>query len=207
VAEDRSAATTEPFGIGDIHAVWRHYMPAQDANVPVAVNFFAVGDAAIRTNPLYGRGCSTSIMHANILAEVLRATPDALDRARQFDARTEAELRPIYDASLSEDKRGIRHARAIAEGSAIDKIDSVKKWFGRAFGDALGAASREQIHVLRGLMRTFHLLEKPGEFLKDKRIKRTVFRYMLRGRKRNTAARMQPGPSRTELYELLQLDG
>lgn len=204
VADDRSEATTEPFGIGDIRAVWRHYA-AGDA--PVATNFFAVGDAAIRTNPLYGRGCSTSIMHANILAEVLRTTPDPLSRARQFDARTEAELRPIYDASLSEDQRGIRHAQAIVEGRTIDKIDTVKKWFGRAFGDALGAATREQIHVLRGLMRTFHLLEKPGEFLKDKHIKRTVFRYMLRGRKRNARTRLQPGPSRTEMYELLQFDG
>jgi len=34
-----------------------------------------------------------------------------------------------------------------------------------------------------------------------------VFRYMLRGRKRNAAARLQPGPSRTEMYELLQFDG
>ena len=212
VAESRSAATTEPFGIGDIHAVWRHYLSTELStestnDVPVATNFFAVGDAAIRTNPLYGRGCSISIMHANILADVLRTTSDPLDRAYQFDARTNADLRPIYDASLSEDQRGIRHAQAIAEGRAIDKINSLKKWFGRAFGDALGAATREQIHVLRGLMRTFHLLEKPGEFLKDKRIRRTVFRYMLRGRKRNTAARLQPGPSRTEMYALLQFDG
>ena len=207
VADSRSEPTTEPFGIGDIHAVWRHYTTAEAADhAPVATNFFAVGDAAIRTNPLYGRGCSIGVMHANILAEVLRTTPDPLNRARQFVARTQAELRPIYDASLSEDQRGIRHAQAVAEGRAIDRIDSVKKWFGRAFGDALRAATREQIHVLRGLMRTFHLLEKPGEFLKDNRIKRTVFRYMLRGRKRNAAARLQPGPSRTEMYEVLQFD-
>jgi flavin-dependent dehydrogenase len=184
--------------------VWRHYAPD---HAPVATNFFAVGDAAIRTNPLYGRGCSIGVMHANILAEVLRATTDPLDRARQFAARTEAELRPIYDASLSEDQRGIRRAQAIAEGRAIDKAGGLKKWFGRAFGDALSAATREQIHVLRGLMRTFHLLEKPGEFLKDNRIRRTVLRYMLRGRKRNAAARLQPGPSRDEMYEVLQFEG
>jgi hypothetical protein len=108
---------------------------------------------------------------------------------------------------LSEDQRGIRRAKAIAEGRAIDKTGGAKKWFGRAFGDALSAATREQIHVLRGLMRTFHLLEKPGEFLKDTRIRLTILRYMLHGRKRNAAARLQPGPSRDEMYEVLQFDG
>ena len=55
LAKGRSAATTER--IGDIHAVWRHYMSAEAVgDTPVATNFFAVGDAAVRTNPLYGRG-------------------------------------------------------------------------------------------------------------------------------------------------------
>ncbi|TVS13041.1 MAG: hypothetical protein EA417_16675 [Gammaproteobacteria bacterium] len=77
----------------------------------------------------------------------------------------------------------------------------MKKWFGVAFGDAMTAAAREHIHVLRGLLRTFHLLEKPGEFLQDRRIRWTIYRYMLRGRRRNASRRLQKGPQREEMLE------
>ena len=89
------------------------------------------------------------------------------------------------------------------QGVLLDKPDSLKKWFGLAFGDALAAAAREQLHVLRGMMRTFHLLEKPGAFLEDRRIRLTILRYMLRGRARNAAKRLQKGPSRKEMLALV----
>ncbi|MCZ6618566.1 MAG: FAD-binding protein [Gammaproteobacteria bacterium] len=198
----RSEATTEPFGIGDIKSVWRHFVT--DGH-PLATNFFAVGDAALRTNPLYGRGCSTGIKHAQLLAEVIEENRDPVTRELRFAERTEEELRPIFDASLREDRSGIKRARAVMEGRVLHRPDSLKKWFRLAFGDAVRAASREQLHVLRGVMKTFHLLEKPGDFLKDRRIQATIFRYMVRGRKRNAAARLQPGPSRAALHDLLGL--
>jgi len=196
----RSDPTTESFGFGDIKSVWRYYV---DQGRPLIENFFAVGDATLRTNPLYGRGCSTGIMHAHILADVLESTADPRERAVRFDARTQDELRPIYDASLGEDRNGTKRALAIMTGTVVDKPDTLKKWFGLAFGDALMAAARDEIHVMRGIMRTFHLLERPGAFLKDAKIKRTVFRYMLKGRRRNAAARLQVGPSRAEMLELV----
>jgi 2-polyprenyl-6-methoxyphenol hydroxylase-like FAD-dependent oxidoreductase len=196
----RSEATTESFGFGDIKSVWRHYL---DGGRPLIENFFAVGDATLRTNPLYGRGCSTGIMHAHLLADVLEETADPRQRAIRFDARTVDELRPIYDASLREDRNGTKRALAITSNEPVDRADSLKKWFGLAFGDALLAAAREQIHVMRGMMKTFHLLERPGGFLKDPKIRRTVLRYMLRGRRRNASKRLQIGPSRDEMLELV----
>lgn len=202
LADNRSSPTTEPFGIADIQSVWRHYV---NADKPLARNFFAVGDAALRTNPLYGRGCSTGILHAHILADVIAESADPLRRAQHFDERTEKELRPIFTASLREDRNGIARSAAILQGRTLDKPDSLKKWFRLAFGDALGAASREQLHVLRGAMKTFHLLEKPGAFLNDPKIRRTVLRYMLKGRRRNSAKRLQPGPDRVAMHDLLGL--
>lgn len=198
--EGKVDATTAPFGIGNIHAVWRHYV--RDGQ-PLVRNFFPVGDAALRTNPLYGRGCSTGILHAHILADVLREHVDPAERARVFDARTEDELRPIFQASLSEDRSGIRRALAIAEGELVDKPDSFKKWFGLAFGDAIAAAARYNLHVFRGMLRTVNLLEKPGAFLEDWKTRAIIFGYMLRGRRKNAAARIQRGPSRDEMLELV----
>ena len=200
VGADKAEATTGSFGFGDIHAVWHHCV--HDGK-PAALNYFAVGDAAVRTNPLYGRGCSTGIIHAHLLAKLIQEVDDPLERALVFDEWTEEELRPIFNTSLSEDKSGIKRAKAILEGRSLDKPDSFKKWFGLAFGDAMAAASREQLHVMRGVMRTFNLMEKPGEFLKDWRIRMTIFRYMLYGRARNAKARVQNGPSRQEMLRLV----
>jgi 2-polyprenyl-6-methoxyphenol hydroxylase-like FAD-dependent oxidoreductase len=199
--EGKVQPTTEPFGIGDIRAVWRHYVV--DGR-PLVKNFFAVGDAELRTNPLYGRGCSTSILHAHILADVLMASEDPVERAVAFDARTEEELRPIFTTSLTEDRNGIRRALASAEGRLLEKPDSFKKWFATAFGDALAAAGRYNLHVLRGMMRTMNLLEKPGAFLKDRRTRLIVFLYMLRGRTRNASARIVRGPTRQEMLALVR---
>jgi 2-polyprenyl-6-methoxyphenol hydroxylase-like FAD-dependent oxidoreductase len=203
VAEDKATATTPPFGIGDIRAVWRHYVVD---GKPLARNFFAVGDAELRTNPLYGRGCSTSILHAHMLADVLTEFTDPLDRALAFDARTEEALRPIFQTSLAEDKNGIRRALASAEGRLLERPTSFKRWFATAFGDALAAAGRYNLHVLRGMMRTMNLLEKPGAFLEDRRTRLIVLLYMLRGRSRNAAARIVRGPSRREMLTLIGAD-
>lgn len=202
LAGDRAEPTTQPFGIGDIQSVWRHFIAKSG---PLARNFFAVGDAALRTNPLYGRGCSIGILHANILAEVIAASPDPLRRAIAFDKRTHTELRPIYEASLREDRRGIRRARASMDNRPFETPDTLKRWLALAFGDALSAAARDEVHVLRGALRTFHLLEKPGDFLKDWKVRRTILRYMARGRRRNAASRLQPGPDRLEMHQVLGL--
>lgn len=199
IEEGKAEATTEPFGIGDIRAVWRHYV--QD-DMPLVLNFFAVGDAALRTNPLYGRGCSTSILHAHILGAVLTEHSDAEQRARIFDRLTEEQLRPIFETSWQEDQSGIRRALAVHDGRRIDEPDSLKKRFGLAFGDALAAAARYNLHVNRGLMRTVNLLEKPGAFLQDRRTRLIILLYMLKGRSRNAAARIQRGPSRSEMLKL-----
>ncbi len=201
VRKGAAEATTEPFGIGDIRAVWRHYV--KDGH-PLALNFFAVGDAALRTNPLYGRGCSTGILHAHMLADVLCQQDDPARRATAFEQRTLAELRPIFDSSLTEDRNGIRRARAAAQPDRVeDAPHGWKQRFGLAFGDALAAAARYNLHVMRGMSRTINLLEKPGAFLEERRTQLIIFGYMLRGRSRNAAARIQRGPSRAEMLSLV----
>ena len=200
LSKNKSDATTAPFGIGNIHAVWRDFTGAGNNRL---LNFFAVGDSAIRTNPLYGRGCSTGALHAHILADILSTESDPWSRALRFQEESERKVRPIFQASLNEDKRGIKRAAAIREGVDLDKADSLKRWFALAFGDALMAASRDKLFIHREVMKTINLVEKPGEFLKNKKIQRTVFKYMLRGRKRNAGSRIQPGLTRPKMLEFL----
>lgn len=204
VNETKSTATTHSFGFADIHAVWRHFV---EDGKPQALNYFAVGDAAVRTNPLYGRGCSTGILHAHLLADLLAEKKDPTDRAVTFNEMTEEAIRPIFKTSLSDDKRGTKRAKAFMAGTSIhEQSHSLKDWFRGAFMDAISAATRDQIHVIRGAMRTFNLMEKPGEFLKDRRTQWTILRYMLRGRHKNAQARFQHGPSRDEMLEVIGAD-
>jgi len=200
IAPEKAQATTESFGIGEIHAVWRNFV---NDGQPAAHNFFAVGDSCARTNPLYGRGCSIGILHAQILADVLASESDSTARALAFQNLTEERIGPIFKASLQEDKNGIKRADAVMSGRDLDKPDSLKKWFGMAFGDALAAAAKDEIEVFRGMMRTVNLIENPGDFLKDKKVKRTIFRYMLRGRKRNAKARVNRGLPRNEMLQYI----
>ena len=200
LADDKAHPTTPPFGIGDINAVWRRYVVD---GTPLVTNFFAVGDAAVRTNPLYGRGCSMGVLHATLLADTLDTVVDPAARAVEFASRTEEALRPIFDASLREDQRGIRRALASMEGRLLQTPDSLRQWFGLALRDALGAAARERLHVARGAFRTFHLLERPGAFLRQPDVRLTILRYLLRGRKRNTRLRLEPGPDREEMHRLV----
>ena len=196
----KSKSTTSSFGMGNIKAVWNHFV---QNGAPLAQNYFAVGDAALYTNPLYGRGCSTGIIHSHLLTRLLRDYQDPVQRALVFDQWTEQELRPIFKTSLNEDKNGIKRARAVLAGKTLNKAQGFKKQLILAFSDALGRASQEHIHVLRGALKTFNLMEKPGEFLKDWRIRLTIFRYMLSGRKKNAAARIVPGPSRMEMLAFM----
>ncbi|MFT5805653.1 MAG: hypothetical protein ACI9R8_002708 [Candidatus Paceibacteria bacterium] len=119
-----------------------------------------------------------------------------------FSRRSEEQIRPIFDASLSEDKNGIRRSLASAEGRLLQKPKNFKQKFGLAFGDALMAAARYNLRVNRGFMRTVNLLEKPGDFLQDRRTRMIVMLYMLRGRSRNSLARTQRGPTRDEMLAL-----
>ena len=49
----------------------------------------------------------------------------------------------------------------------------------------------QQKHLFIAIIgaKAFNLLEKPGEFMKDWRIRLTILRYLLRGRKRNAPLR------------------
>src|SRR5205814_2971197 len=72
---------------------------------PVVTGLVAVGDAAVCTNPLYGRGCSLAMVHAFALADVLAAhNGDDRQLALAFDAVTRSELDPWYVAAVMQDK-------------------------------------------------------------------------------------------------------
>ncbi len=200
IDEGRVAPTTEPFGFAGIRSHWTDFMVG---GKPFALNYFAVGDAAMHTNPLYGRGCSTSIMQSLLLADAIDSSTDPVVRAKRYATRSGEVLRPIFEISIREDIRGLQRARSILSGEITPSARSLRRWFRLALADALSAAARENLHVFRGAMRSFNLLERPGAFVKEWRVQLTLLRYLLRGRRRNAQSRLQRGPDRDALLRSL----
>jgi hypothetical protein len=78
--------------MGDLICRWRDMVVDGQ---PAALGYFAVGDNLIRTNPLYGRGCSFAAVGAYRLRDVLDATRDPTERARAYHDGIWEDLRPI----------------------------------------------------------------------------------------------------------------
>ena len=135
-----------------------------------------------------------------MLAKVLDEISSPHERAIVFDQRTEEELRPIFKASLADDKKAIKRARAImADETNTRTPKGARNRVQTLFGNAMREAIRKDIHVLRGAMRTFNLMEKPGEFMKDWRVIARTLRFIGRG---DGGSRVN-GPSRGEILSLI----
>lgn len=143
---------------------------------PLALGVHVVGDAAVCTNPLYGRGCTLAFVHAYALADVLREQGgDPHAAALAFDAATGRELLPWYRAARDQD----REARAVAAAQARGEQDAgpapaapgqavdPKAFLRSVLRDGLIPALRTDAEVVRAFMRVFNLLAPPDALMTD----------------------------------------
>jgi 2-polyprenyl-6-methoxyphenol hydroxylase-like FAD-dependent oxidoreductase len=206
----RSLPATAPYldgraePITDVHKMaglmnrWREYVPGGE---PVALGLHAIGDARVCTNPLYGRGCSTSFWHAHLLAEAIAAHPtDLLAQALALDESTRTHLYPWYRASVRSDRDARRVAGRILSGETDDSNDPTAPM--RAiFREGLLPALRTDAHVLRAFFRNFNLLTEPEALLTDPDVMARVLAvYQDR---ENRPPEPVLGPRRAEMLELL----
>ena len=114
----RAEPTSKVYAMGKLESLWREWAPG---GAPAILGFFAIGDASIRTNPLYGRGCSTGFLQADILAKVLRKTSDPCARAKLFAAKRARALRSFYELDGAPRHRRDAPRRANAKRRALSK--------------------------------------------------------------------------------------
>jgi 2-polyprenyl-6-methoxyphenol hydroxylase-like FAD-dependent oxidoreductase len=152
-----------------------------------ARGFTAVGDAAVCTNPLYGRGCSLALVHAFALADTL---PD-LDA---FHDATERELVPWFRSAVMQDAQ----ARAMNEELPAEDPRSFMQ---SVFREGLLPAMRTSPVVFRAFVRWFNLLVTPETLMADNEVIADVMAaYQDRD---NHPAPPPLGPSRQELVAAL----
>ena len=198
----RSEPVGRVIGMGDLHSRWRTLLPGGRAAV---LGFFALGDALVRTNPLYGRGCSIAAVSAGVLRDALAATRDPRHRLALFDAGIRREVRPYYELMLKQDRTAIARARAaLTPGHRPRAKARLAKSF---VEDGITVAARSDIALMRAMMRGFHMLEHPEAWLKRPVNLARVLGYWARGKRRNAAAYApRPGPKRADLLAMIGVD-
>ena len=194
---ERATPTSRVFGMGQLESRWREMAPE---GRPAVTGYFPVGDCVVRTNPLYGRGCSFAAVSAHLLRDVLDAERDPGRRLVAYRAGLERELRPYYEVMKQSDRGAIRRARAaLLPGSKPSLRGRVMKSF---LEDGLAVAIREDVDLLREFLRGFHMLEHPQAWLRRPRNVARILRTWARGKARN--ADLYPargGPDRSEMLQ------
>jgi len=194
---ERTEPTSRVFGMGQLESRWREM--AADGK-PAVLGFFPVGDCVVRTNPLYGRGCSFAAVSAHLLKDALDATPDPAQRLLHYRAGIERELRPYYDVMRKADQSAIRRARAAL---LPPKKPTLKGKLAKSFlEDGVAIAIREDVELLRAFLRGFHMLEHPQAWLKRPANLAKIVRVWARGKAANADLYPAQGaPGRTEMLQ------
>jgi len=162
-----AGAATPVLVMGELRNRLRRFVDR--SGTPVASGFFAIGDAAYHSNPVYGRGAPSGLVQATLLDEALGRHPrDLVAAARHLDRRSEAELRPFWEAAVAGDLHALGDRRAF-------ELTNARAWLAgmaaQAFGwfvdHAILPATRVDPVVFRGLMRVFNMLDPPEQLLRD----------------------------------------
>ena len=200
--DDQAEPTSKVFGMGDLNSRWRDLVIE---GKPSVMGFFALGDALVRTNPLYGRGCSIAAVSAYLIRDALEASHDPAARLLAYHERLMKEIRPYYDTMRTQDRTAIKRAERALTPNAKQSLRS--KIMQSFVEDGIVPATRFDIRLLRESMRGFHMFEHPNAWLTKPRNFATILAYWSRGKKRNAAAYPpKAGPEREEMLRALAID-
>lgn len=197
----RGEPVSPVYAMGNLISVWRSSV--RDGR-PQVLNFFAIGDAAVRASPLYGRGCSAGVAHAHIVRAALDAGGDPVARALYVEREARAQLRPFYDAMVKQDLQSMR--RAVHERDPNYKPQLKARIMKSFVDDALVPATRGDLAVARASSRAFHMIDDPVAWLKQPAIMARILAMWATPRSRKHAKGYYPtalGPTRRELLPQL----
>ena len=191
-------AVSEPIGdpthpVGAMGGLINRLRRFVDAQGPVALGFFVLGDAAYCTNPLYGRGCSQGFMHAEFLGRALDEHPDDLAAvAVALDRQARAEIEPFYRASIIADRDAVRKA----EGRSPRRLKARLQT--KFFEDGVAPATRCDPVVFRAFIRMMNMLETPEQAFGHLDVVLRSLWVLLRGKRYNRRYALPPPPDRDE---------
>jgi len=132
---------------------------------PVVTGLVVIGDAALSTNPWYGKGCSTAGIAAEALSTALAEHGrDRVAVALAMDEALRNELEPHYVVACMQDADRMKLHGALHDGSAPDPTAAaMRDWV----LNGLLPATRLDPDVFRRFFRSFNMLDAPDSLMTD----------------------------------------
>jgi 2-polyprenyl-6-methoxyphenol hydroxylase-like FAD-dependent oxidoreductase len=204
VQPDVAEPITGVHGMAGLRNVRRFYV--EDGR-PLALGVLPIGDAAIHTNPLYGRGCTFAVLYAALLRDVLHEHgDDPAAAALALDAAANREVVPWYARSVEQDRDAIQVAERWRRGENPDAFREdggpvdPRAYLRALIRHGLVPALRFDADVSRAFVRSVNLLDPPDAVLRDPKVMVRVLEFF-----RTRHEREDPvlGPGRSEMVALL----
>jgi hypothetical protein len=193
---ERSEPTSRVLGAGGLSNRWARYVVR---GKPAVLGFFAVGDSHVQTNPMYGRGCAAAFVQAQALAEAVNATSDAAQRARRYEQRIWALMRPQYDFCLGAEQLYAGRGRR-ARGEPVPRSLRIADYFA---DQVWTPAVLESPFIARESVKVMQMQEVSGLWTRLATMLYMVLLWIGRGFRKVAPAPERCGPPRNELLSKL----
>ena len=166
---------------------------------PVATGVVVIGDAAVATNPWYGKGCSQAGIAADALSEALvEHGRDRVALALALDAAVRTELEPHYALAVRQDTDRMKMHAAIHDGAEPDAMASATRDF---IVNGLIPATRVDADVFRAFFRAFNMLDAPDALMANQRVVQGAMTAHAQKDQRPPAPKL--GPDRDEFLAVM----
>jgi len=172
---------------------------------PLALGLYPIGDALLHQNPISGRGCTSAWVTAWLLADAYADnSDDPLAFALAMDEGVNRELVPWYANQLEQDRAARERSEVDVQGEdpfAFQREDGSidpKAYMRSVLAHGLVPALREDIVVMRAVMRVFNMLEDPQDMMAAPDLLGRVLSVWGRREEREP---LRMGPNRGEMIE------
>ncbi len=175
-------------GVQMMARVDNRYRRLVDDNGPIVSGLLLLGDAAMHTNPTFGRGVSLAFAHVQHLISTLDGAGSLIDLGLRFDSWTDANIGVWYQLQASSDASMLRRAEAAVRGEELPPPDRTEQI--RAVVIELSKQSGPAALKLR---RMRNVVARPDEVWSDTAVVAAAEAFLDR---REAEGGTTPGPSR-----------
>lgn len=166
---------------------------------PVATGVVVIGDAAVATNPWYGKGCSTAGIAADALSKALvEHGRDRIALAHAMDAAVRSELEPHYALAVRQDTDRMKMHATMHDGAEPDAMASATRDF---IINGLIPATRVDADVFRAFFRAFNMLDAPAALMGNPKVVEASMTAHAQKDQRPPAPKL--GPERDEFLAVM----
>jgi 2-polyprenyl-6-methoxyphenol hydroxylase-like FAD-dependent oxidoreductase len=162
--------------LDEVHALGRidnRRRALVDDKGPVVTGFALLGDAALHTNPTFGRGVSLAFAHAQQVAKTAeRAADDPAGFATDFHAWTRRHIDVWYPSAAQADEGKIAQMARAFRGEEAPRPPA------SGIGGAIAAMARDDDDLARRWSRFGHLLDPPHALFTDPALMTRLQTYM-----------------------------